>query len=93
MRPEGGNEMNTTLECNTCGEEDQTICECNEYSHVYFIQLTMTNPDRWANPNPFLYSDDDGEPITFDTFDAATVMAHLMFGKDKKVATKIVRSA
>lgn len=60
---------------------------------TYAIELSFVNPAKWFDPAPFLYSEEYGDPVTFDTKDAAQVMAHLLFKTNSEVTTKIVRSA
>ena len=85
--------MYTNLECSTCGEEDDSICPCNEYAApVFYIKLTFVNPSKWVDPAPFYYCEDEGEVVTFETYEAALVMAHLMFSKDQNVTAQVMRS-
>ena len=85
--------MYTNLECSTCGEEDDSICPCNEYAPpVFYIKLTFVNPSKWADPAPFYYTEDEGEVVTFETYDAAVVMSRLMFGKNQEVTAMVMRS-
>lgn len=84
--------MTTNLSCITC-DEDETICPCNGYAApVFFIKLTFINPSKWADPVPFYYSEDEGDVVTFETYEAALVMAHLMFGKNQHVTAQVMRS-
>ena len=84
--------MNTTLECTTC-DEDETICPCNEFTApVFYIKLTFVNPSKWADPAPFYYCEDEGDVVTFETYDAAVVMSRLMFGKNQEVTAMVMRS-
>lgn len=84
--------MNTTLECTTC-DEDETICACNEYAPpVFYIKLTFVNPSKWSDPAPFYYCEDEGDVVTFETYDAAVVMSRLMFGKNQEVSAMVMRS-
>ena len=58
----------------------------------YAIKISFVNPAKWFDPAPFLFTEDYGDPVTFDTKDAAQVMAHLLFKTNDEVTTEIVRS-
>ena len=84
--------MNTNLDCTTC-DEDETICACNEYAPpVFYIKLTFVNPSKWADPAPFYYSEDEGEVVTFETWEAAEAMSIVMFSRNKEVTAQVMRS-
>ena len=85
--------MNTNLECSTCGEEDDSICPCNEYAApVFYIKLTFVNPSKWVDPAPFYYSEDEGGVVTFETWEAAESFARILFGKNQEVTAQVMRS-
>ena len=56
----------------------------------YVIKISFTNPAKWSDPAPFLYTEEYGDPVTFETEEAALVMAYLMFGKNRDVTTGVI---
>ncbi len=57
---------------------------------TYVIQISFTDPAKWSDPAPFLYTEDEGGVVTFETYEAAESFARILFGKNRDVTTKVI---
>lgn len=58
---------------------------------TYVIEISFRDAAEWADPAPFLYTEDEGGVVTFETDEAAESFARILFGKNRDVTTKVIR--